>query len=322
MTTTQAIKLFLTNVAYDGHSVHTIKAYRQDLNQWEGCIGEKELDTLCFEDFEKYLSFLHGEGLKTTSLRRKRVVVHRFLKYCYEKRFCEERLYEWIDPIKLKKQKKPKEVLTSSELGELWRYIADEIETYEERIGESNHYDYLYYSWIRNALLTSVLLYTGCRATEAVALKKTDRQEEQNVLVILAKGNKYNSIPIHDQLHEAFKLYDSRLQKLTNEEIRRHLEKSPYLFPARMDGKHHLATRTLHDLMLKYSEVLDRHIHAHIFRHTFASYCIAANMDISTISSLISHSNPAITLSIYTHEIESNQKHREMKKLRFDDFGV
>jgi integrase len=69
--------------------------------------------------------------------------------------------------------------------------------------------------------------------------------------------------------------------------------------------------------MKKLSKVIHRAIHAHLFRHTFASYCIAANVDIATLSSMISHSNPAITLSVYTHEIQSAQKQEEIKKLKF-----
>lgn len=318
----QAIRSFLTHITYDGHSPHTIKAYRQDLAQWQETLNKEMLNELQFEDFEMYLNKLYEEALKTTSLRRKRVVVHRFLKYCYDKRFCDERLYEFIDPIKLKKQKKPKEVLTTREIQALFEYIDEEKNTYFESLGRSNHYDYLYYCWIRNRLITSILLYTGCRAAEVVSLKKSDVNREQNTLTILAKGNKYNIIPIHEKLALALEEYKKDLVYLSNEEIRSSVEKSEYLFPARASIHNHLSSRTLHDLMIKYSDVLERHIHAHIFRHTFASYCIAANMDISTISSLISHSNPSITLSIYTHEIESNQKHREMKKLTFEDFGA
>ena len=94
--------------------------------------------------------------------------------------------------------------------------------------------------------------------------------------------------------------------------------KSIYLFPSKQDEDNYMSTRTLHDLMKKLSKVLQRPIHAHLFRHTFASYCIAANMDISTISSLISHSNPSITLSIYTHEIDAHNKQEQIKKLHFD----
>ena len=318
----KAIQSFLMNIEYAGHSKHTIKAYRQDLLQWRETTLKTSLNQLDLGDFESYLSSLYHKELKTTSLRRKRVVLHRFLKYCYDKRLCEKKLYELIDPIKLKKQKKPKEVLTSKEIQAIFTYIHEEKDYYLHKQGESNHIDYLYYCWSRNELITKILLYTGCRAAEVVSIKKTDIHLEQNTLTILAKGNKYNVIPIHEELLKALDAYQCDLEKMTNKEIGMQVEKSEYLFPARSDFKKHLSPRTLHDLMLKYSEVLDRHIHAHIFRHTFASYCIASNMDISTISSLISHSNPSITLSIYTHEIESNQKHREMKKLKFDDFKV
>ena len=103
-----------------------------------------------------------------------------------------------------------------------------------------------------------------------------------------------------------------------SDELKKHLKESPYLFPSKNDTMTYMATRTLHDLMKKLSKVVDRPLHAHLFRHTFASYCIAANMDISTISSLISHSNPAITLSIYTHEIDAHNKQEQIKKLTFE----
>ena len=315
-----AIEAFLRGMTYSEHSPHTLKAYRQDLLQWQETVVCEDFNALTFDAFQTYFETLHLEGLKASTLRRKRVVIHRFLKYCYDKHFCQERLYEWIDPIKLKKQKKPKEVLTTHEIQEIFTYIRDEKAFYSEKKGKSNHYDYLYYCWVRNHLLTSILLYTGCRANEAVSIMKKHIDFENHTLTILAKGNKYNSIPIHEQLEKAFKYYEEGVERLDNELLTQALVSSPFLFPARMNAQEHLATRTLHDLMIKYSEVLGRHIHAHIFRHTFASYCIAANMDISTISSLISHSNPSITLSIYTHEIESNQKHREMKKLTFQSF--
>ncbi len=317
LTIQEALNAFFAQLAYDGHSDHTIKAYRQDLTQWYDYIAVQTFEQLGFRQFEAYFMFLFDKQLKTTTLRRKRVVLHRFLKYCYDKRFCSEKLHELIDPVKLKKHKKPKEVLTSQEITQLFDYIEMMQVTYYEKLGESNHYDYLYYTWVRNELLTYMLLYTGCRAAEAVSIRKQAVDFNQNTVTILAKGNKYNSVPLHETLLEAFESYTNKMASFPNQELLSHLAKSAYLFPARLDAKKSLSVRTLHDLMLKYSEVLERHIHAHLFRHTFASYCIAANMDISTISSLISHSNPAITLSIYTHEIESNQKHREMKKLTF-----
>lgn len=318
MTIQKSIHYFKASLESMQLSSHTIKAYLQDLSQWQDFVKVEDLDDLGFEVLQDYLMHLRSSGLKPTTLRRKRVVIHRFLTFCYEKRLCNEKLYDYIDPIKMRKNKAPKEVLSTEEIEELFDYIDGQVEQNQALLETSNHFDYLYYCWVRNKLLVGILLYTGCRANEVVSLKKSDINIKNNTIVLLAKGFKYNVVPIHSELLTLLADYDEQIQLLKNVEILKVINESEFMFPSRQDYKAHLSTRTLHDLMLKLSGVLGRHIHAHLFRHTFASYCIAANMDITTLSSLISHSNPAITLSIYTHEIESTQKQNEIKKLNFD----
>ncbi|MEG0353040.1 MAG: tyrosine-type recombinase/integrase [Cellulosilyticaceae bacterium] len=313
----KAINYFVTSLHHAQLSEHTIRAYSQDLYQWAAALTKNELNALAFEDFQEYFIALQASELKITSLRRKRVVIHRFLKFCCQKKLCIEKLYEYIDPIKAKKISAPKEVLSNQEIHNIFEHITGNQEKYKIKLG-SSHYDYLYYCSIRNELILYILLYTGCRAAEVVALKKQDIDLAHNHLTILAKGHKYNRIPIHEELLKAIMRYDEHLNLISNSSILKNIEESIYMFPSKQGPDIHLATRTLHELMLKLSEVLSRHIHAHLFRHTFASYCIAANMDIATISSLISHSNPSITLSIYTHEIQSTQKQQEIKKLTFN----
>ena len=41
-------------------------------------------------------------------------------------------------------------------------------------------------------------------------------------------------------------------------------------------------------------------------------------MNIRTLASIISHANPSITLSIYTHEINAKQKQEEIQNLHFN----
>lgn len=318
MTIQKSIHYFKASLESMQLSPHTIKAYSQDLAQWQAFVNVETLEELNFEILQEYLIHLQSTGLKPTSLKRKRVVLHRFLTFCYEKRLCDERLYDYIDPIKTRKYKEPKEVLSTEEIKEIFIYIDEQIATNKVLLGNSNHYDYLYYCWVRNKLIVGLLLYTGCRANEVVSLKKADINIENNTILLLAKGFKYNVVPIHPELLNLLKSYQQQMEVLNNRDLLKGLKTSIYLFPSRQDSNTYLSTRTLHDLMLKLSDVLGRHIHAHLFRHTFASYCIAANMDITTLSSLISHSNPAITLSIYTHEIEATQKQNEIKKLHFD----
>ena len=309
----KAVVYFLEALESEQLSKHSIRAYGQDLKQFINWTSKTDLNELGFEDFQDY--FISIKTLKVTTIKRKRVVLHRFMKYCYRKQLCTEKLYEYIDPIKNKKTVLPKEVLTKEEIVHLFGYLDEEVKRLEVKKDQS-YYHYLYYCAIRNRLLISLLLYTGCRAHEAVALKKQDINLVGQTILLFTKGAKYNQIPIHEDLLAAFTLYDEALQTL-NPDLIKNLDESIYLFPSKNDISTYLSTRTLHDLMNKLSQVMGRHIHAHLFRHTFASYCIASNMDISTISSLISHSNPSITLSIYTPEIDAHNKQEQIKKLSF-----
>ena len=318
MPISQCIEYFLLSLEQMQLSKHTLRAYKQDLTQWQSSIEKKTLDDLSFEDFQMYLIYLQRLELKPASLRRKRVVLHRFLKYCYEKSLTNKQLFNFIDPVKSKKYKAPKEVLNQQEISHLYTYLDEEIEVALKKLNHTTYTDFLYYCAIRNRLIITFLLYTGCRAAEAVSIKKEALNTEQNTLTIIAKGHKYNVLPLHPKLLEALERYKEQLCVLKEASFYQSIETNPYLFPSRKTPNNPISVRTLHDLMLKLSKALERPLHAHLFRHTFASYCIAANMDISTISSLISHSNPSITLSIYTHEIESAQKQKEIKKLTFN----
>lgn len=310
----KAIDYFLQSLKNEQLSVNTLRAYEQDLEQFNYYIEKTELDDLNFEDFQDYLAQI--SELKITSIKRKRVVINRFLAFCYKKRLCHKRLYEYIDPIRSKKTVMPKEVLSKEEITQIQDYLDSE-EKIAEQNRKSDYYEYLYYCTLRNRLLISLLLYTGCRAHEAVAIKKKDIDLEKNIITLFTKGAKINQVPIHEKLLDALNRYYKAYETLQIQ-LKEELDMSAYLFPSKQDVSSYLSTRTLHDLMKKISIVINRPIHAHLFRHTFASYCIAANMDISTISSLISHSNPSITLSIYTHEIDAHNKQEQIKKLHFD----
>lgn len=309
----KGIQYFITSLEAEQLSSHTIKAYLQDLNQFKDSISKTELDDLNFDDLQDY--FMNINHLKPASLKRKRVVLHRFLKFCYRKKLCTQKHFEYVDPIRSKKNNAPKDVLSRDEITQIFSFLKQEELYYREKIN-SAYYEYIYYCSLRNQLIISILLYTGCRANEVVTLKKQDVNFLQNTLTLYTKGSKYNQVPIHQELKLAFEYYEKAISCLTPN-IQSTLKNSIFLFPSKTDSQSHMPTRTLHDLMKKLSIHIGRHIHAHLFRHTFASYCIAANMDISTISSLISHSNPSITLSIYTHEIDAHNKQEQIKKLTF-----
>lgn len=55
-------------------------------------------------------------------------------------------------------------------------------------------------------------------------------------------------------------------------------------------------------------------INFHALRHTFATRCVETGMDIKTLSEILGHSNPSITLSIYVHS-SIERKRSQLEKL-------
>jgi len=57
-------------------------------------------------------------------------------------------------------------------------------------------------------------------------------------------------------------------------------------------------------------------INYHALRHTFATRCVEAGVDIKTLSKILGHSNVAVTLNVYVHS-SLEKKRRELEKLDF-----
>lgn len=57
-----------------------------------------------------------------------------------------------------------------------------------------------------------------------------------------------------------------------------------------------------------------RKVHPHTLRHTFATTCLQAGCDIKTLSKLLGHADPNITLRRYVHS-NMNRKRRELERV-------
>lgn len=49
-------------------------------------------------------------------------------------------------------------------------------------------------------------------------------------------------------------------------------------------------------------------LHPHLFRHTTASILLSNGTDVLTVSKMLGHSNPSMTMRVYAHEIEESRK--------------
>ncbi len=118
--------------------------------------------------------------------------------------------------------------------------------------------------------------------------------------MVYGKGSKERRIQIgNDDVVKVLKEY--------KKEYVTQIEKCEYFF-ANQSGKK-LSDQVVRRMINKYSSIaaIDLHITPHMFRHTFATSLLEADVDIRYIQDMLGHSSINIT-QIYTHVAMSKQR--------------
>ena len=158
-----------------------------------------------------------------------------------------------------------------------------------------------------------ICLYTGVRIGELLALEWEDVDLKSGIISV----NKTRVEIGKDILTGTPKTYSSnRIIPLPKQliPIMRDLKKEGAKQVISHDGKP-ISIRSYQksfELLLKRQGIPRRGFHA--LRHTFATRAVECGMDVKTLSEILGHSNPTVTLNRYVHSLESH-KREMMNKL-------
>ncbi len=145
-------------------------------------------------------------------------------------------------------------------------------------------------SGVRDTALLAVLISTGMRRGEVVSLSLQDVDLTTGKTIVRGKGDKERTVYIKNG---AMKALQSWLQVRGND--------VGALFCVINKGKqihphHYMSTTALHLILQKrLSKAELSNISAHDFRRTFAGELLDSGADISTVASLMGHSDPKTT---------------------------
>jgi site-specific recombinase XerD len=151
--------------------------------------------------------------------------------------------------------------------------------------------------WYR--ALVVLLLSTGIRRSEAVAITLDDLDLEKRQLLIRGKGDKERVVPLTEQAVEAIQAY---LPHRTQTQSR-HLFVSAY-------GGHPLHGRCINRMLaivIRKAGLEGQGITPHKLRHTFATHLIRNGVDIRTVQELMGHSELETTAKYLHSDTKTKQ---------------
>ena len=153
---------------------------------------------------------------------------------------------------------------------------------------------------LRDAAVIELLFATGIRISELCSLKSCDVNLNDNFVLIYGKGSKERKLQIgNDNVLKTLNEYKNTFSK--------EIENCGHFF-ANQSGKP-LSDQSVRRMIQKYASLagIDQHITPHMFRHTFASSLLDADVDIRYIQEMLGHSS-ITTTQIYTHVTLAKQK--------------
>ncbi len=147
---------------------------------------------------------------------------------------------------------------------------------------------------LRDRALLELLYGAGLRVSELVGLDLDDVSLNARTARVLGKGSKERIVPFGRSAQEALRLYLRAILPVRNK------EGSEALFLNLRGGR--LSARSVRRILDKAVRdvALERGVHPHVLRHSFATHLLESGMDLRAIQELLGHARLSTTQR-YTH---------------------
>lgn len=268
----------------------TIKAYRIDLKQFANHISETRLTDITQDVLELYISCLH-QNYQPKTVKRKIASLKAMFHYFEYKGLIVQSPFSKMQ-IRFREPGILPKTIPLHTVECLLKTI------YSQQTNAKTAYQRK--NAVRDAAVCELLFATGMRISELCSLSTNDVNLQDGTILIYGKGSK-----------------ERRLQ-LGNKDVITSLENYKAAFSAEIANCRNffanqsgrpLLDQSVRRMITKYSKLaaIDLHITPHMFRHTFATSLLEADVDIRYIQEMLGHSSINIT-EIYTHVAVSKQR--------------
>ena len=273
-TVEKAIAKFIRALQERNASVHTIKAYRTDLEEFSAYVGPQGWGDIDHVLIRGYLSSLYDRGLSKTSVARALAPLRS--------------LYRWLAQEGVVEQNPAKLVATPKLPKKLPRVpTIEEVNTVlDEQMPDSSAFAE------RDRVILELLYGCGIRNSELVGINLDDIRWSNEVVLVRGKGKKERYVPFGESAAEAMKAYLPRRQQVLGQS--RHTTERALLVNFR-GGR--LTTRSVGRIVkqIAVSKGLSPDVHPHTLRHAFGTHMLEEGADLRAIQEMLGHERLATT---------------------------
>lgn len=268
----------------------TIKAYRIDLSQFIRDISVDNPVSITADVLEHHIASLH-QKYKPRTVKRKLASLKAFFRYLEYRELIQQNPFNRIQ-IKFREPTiLPKTIplpIVETILATIYKQCSNAPTSRQKEKA------------LRDVAVIELLFATGMRISELCSLKIHDVNLYEHTILIHGKGSKERRIQIGNKdVVTILKKYQSAYQN--------QIQRCRHFF-VNQNGCP-LSDQAVRRMINRYTSLaaVDLHITPHMFRHTFATSLLEADVDIRYIQEMLGHSSINVT-EIYTHVALSKQR--------------
>lgn len=281
-----------SNLHQEEVGVRTWVNYRPHLNELLSKYNSRAISEVTPKDMLSDLNRMKAKGYSATIIKTRRTLYNQIMDYAVVKGYTE---YNPLISVKLPKglPHSERKAPTDEEIKKIFSNI-------DKPFG----------------FFAFLLLCTGLRRGEALALDKSDIDLSKNIITV-SKSLEYKNgnQPSVKTPKTSAGVRSVPIPTILSIELKKYMDclDSDLMFPCpksnRNPGGGYMTAKAYETLWAKYNQASGLNISAHQLRHGTATILFEAGVDAHTAKSILGHSNITTTLDIYT-ELRAKQREK------------
>ncbi len=269
----KAVHAFVKSLGQRNASVHTIKAYSGDLDEFASYAGSRNWKQIDHVTIRGFLSHRYEKGLGKTSVARALAAVRSLYRWLAQEGAVEQNPAALVSTPKL--AKKLPRVPTIEEMNNVLDGQMPEVAAFPER----------------DRMMLELLYGCGIRNSELIGINTDDIRLSNEAILIHGKGKKERYVPFGASVRIALAAYLPARQRRLEE-----CKKNSSALLINLRGGR-LTTRSVGRIIKKIAiaKGLSPDVHPHTLRHAFGTHMLEEGADLRAIQEMLGHERLSTT---------------------------